>query len=243
MPGPPTFSRTANFGYDLANWPYKFYLPFGVDTLTGTPFTLTPNTQIVRVSHQFDATTRFMLDEFPTALSDTTNLTLLNEGDDTDYSRELVYYTPVDAIIDRLTFNIAMGLQVSAYTSGNFRISRVKATITAWKASGQKANEFDINMLTSGTTAMTAVDNQFVIFNETYTQPLPLYAGGALSISIDTDKTVGVGTYQQGIVDVFPYANTGGLRTYSQSGVMVYARPNTNKESNMYAPTYFAGVM
>ena len=236
---PPPFGGIANFGYDLGAWPYKLYVDPTIDAITGTPFTLSSGTEIARISHQFDSTASFLIDDFPTFQSNETNLTLLNEGDDIDYNRRLVYYTPIDAIVDRMIFNLGLGLQVSAYTSGNFRTNRINITFEAWKANGQLAKSQDIAQNIS-TTNMTAVDNQIVIFNETYTSPLPLYAGGALVININIDNVAGVGTFQKGIMASFPYQATGGMRTYSKSGIVIYCRPNANKESSMFAPTYFS---
>lgn len=241
---PPQFrfnQALGSFNYDLARWPHKEYLDLTLDNITGTAFTLADTTQIVRANTQFDTTSRFLIEDFPTFMDSTTNLTLLNEGNNIDYNRDLVWYTPMDAIIDRMTFNIAFGFNVSNPSAGNFRINRVNVVFETFKSSGQRAQQESV-VANFTTTNMTTTDNMIVIFNQAYTSPLQLYAGGALCININLDTVEGTGTWQKGIMSSFPYQNSGGQRTYSKSGIMCYMRPSTYPQSNVYKPAMQAAA-
>lgn len=237
----PPFSRVGYIGYNVSTPPVKEYIRLSVDAGT-TPgaFTLASTTQIGRIVDQFETgTSRFPLFDFPTFISDTTALTMLHEGNDTDFTRLYQWQPPYDCVVDRIEWNVGMMLNVSAYTSDNYRITSVDANITVYKAQGQKETtrlkHSNISM-----TNMTAVDNQIVILNFCEQGPFNVYSNGIMEIDFDINTVVGTGTYQKGILSAFPYQNTGGAREYSTSGFNIYYRPLPLPGGNVLKPAEFA---
>lgn len=244
----PRFDKsTASFNYDLGRWPQREWYPIGTDNIAAmtatSAFTLSSGTQIVSESQSFGGGTRFTLENFPTAILNTTDLTLLNEGDSTDFTRLYQIYVPVDAIIKRMTFLLALGLNVSAYTSGNFRLTSLRLGITSYKAAGQTVDVINPAIASSAPSNMTAVDNQILIVKYTIERAMPVYSGGILEIDMDVNTALGVGTYQKGIVDIFPFNTfpTTGARTYGQSGFYIYWEPNPWEGGTAMQITDFAG--
>jgi hypothetical protein len=240
----PQFNKEANFGYDLSRWPEREYQRLTFDNVLGLPFTLSSGTEILRVVDTFQAgTNRFPVYDFPTFISSSTNLTLLYEADDTDFTRKYQFTPVVDCIIDRIEWNIGMGHNVSAYTSGTFRLSSVNINLSTYKAPGQLVDQRKLKY-GAGMAAMTSTgDNQIAIVNTAFQGPFVLYGGGIMEIDFNIDGLLGVGTYQKGIMATFPYQNTGGDREYSVSGFKIYFRPNPTQVGNVYTPTTYASFV
>lgn len=237
----PPFSRSASFGYDLARWPHADYHRLTFDNIAVATFTLGSGTEEVRSVDPFGTgTTRYTVEDFPTFQSKDTDLTLLHDGDSTDFTRLYQMYTPIDALVDKIVFNVGVAMNVSAYTSGNFRLDRVNVVLRSLTAAGKEAFRMEPKFVNFTTTNMTGIDNQIVVLNRSINGPFPIYAGGILEISFDINAVTGTGTYQKGILDSFPYVPTGGLRTYSSSGFKIYYRPLPIPDGNVLTPTTFA---
>ena len=70
------------------------------------------------------------LDVFPHVYSDTDDGLLLHEGNDTTFNTDYVFSSDMPAVVYKTSFNICMGLNVSAHTSGNFNLGDLVVTVT-----------------------------------------------------------------------------------------------------------------
>lgn len=180
--------------------------------------------------------------DYPYPLTtDTTNLTLIHSGDNTHYAQVYQFYTPIDAIIDRIFFNVGLGFNVSAYSSGNFRMTNCTVRMISYRAQGQvvfdESKDFTFSM-----TSMTAVDNQIATLNTSWLSPVPIFSDGLLSVYFDIFAATGTGTWQKGIIPIFPYQNTGGIREYGTSGMLMHMRPMPIRDGSVLYPATFAQV-
>lgn len=248
MSGLGPYSRTPNFGYDLARLPEAKYYTLTATAAAGTftatrtqAFTLTTNTEIQQsIPNKFGNNARPSI-EFPVVASETTNLTLLNLGDDTAWDSTHEVYFPIDTMIDRIQMNFAMGLNVSARTAGNWAINGV--TITLDVVRGNTTETFfgpELLIPQVGFSNLAAVGNQMMIVNSLIEGPIRVPQRGTLRMTVGFDPTVGTGTEQMGFVPFFTWQNTGGLREYAWGGWMLYSRPDAAPQTSTYQPTYYA---
>lgn len=243
MSSGPIFEKNARLVYNLADPVQQTYerLTLGT-TLVQDDFALASTSEMQRATDAFDTTTRTLTADLPTFVQTSNTLTLLNEGDDTAFDETFMTRTPVDIIIDKILFNFGIGLNVSAYTAGNFAIDAVTITITAFKAQGQTAWS---TILTAPFTLanMTAVDNQIAIVDLMYNTPFPLYQGGILQIQIAVTETTGTGTRQVGMLTAFPFQAAATTKELSPSGFMIYYHNNVSLANTLTTGGYaqFAG--
>ena len=70
------------------------------------------------------------LDAIPHVYSDTDTGLILHEGNDTQFNTSYVFNSDMPAVIYKTSVNVCMGLNVSAYTSGNFNLGNLIVKIT-----------------------------------------------------------------------------------------------------------------
>lgn len=225
LTGPPYDSRNARFVYDLA-FPGDYrYWKFVYSNLNQQDITLSASTEYQRVNETFGATgTRATACEFESVVTDTTQATILHEGDNTAFDEEFITTTDYNAIVMDIQYNFAVALNVSAFTSGNFNIDSVDLTMQSFKAQNTLAHQFSKTWAT-GFTALGAAGNQVLIVQDVIKEPFPIYRGGAIITQIVINETTGTGTRQVGILPVIPYQATGALRIAGESGYRSLLQP------------------
>lgn len=190
-----------------------------------------------RAVDAFDATARVLTGDLPSFVQAGNTLTLLNEGDDTAFNETFMFRPATDIIVDRILFNFGIGLNVSAYTAGNFAIDAVNIAITAFKAQGQTA--WSTTLVAPFTLAnMTAVDNQIAIVDLMYNTPFPLYAGGILQITITVSETTGTGTRQVGMLTAFPFQAAATTKELTPSGFLMFYHNNVSLINSLTSGGY-----
>ena len=107
--------------YDVANYGHDITLP--LNCLSGSTATLTPSTAtFVQVLDDG----RVPIDEVDLFITDSDKMELVHAGNDTDADFSWEWTPDMSAQAYQVSFNFAVGMKVSAYTSGNFKISDVQ---------------------------------------------------------------------------------------------------------------------
>lgn len=253
MPVPLPFQRVAQYGYDLAHYPKPLYLDWSVwnpgSVSVGNSaiadFTLSPNTLAGYNTGGISTTglNDISNDGFPSAIMNDTNLTLVYEANDTEFSASFDWYPPTDVIVDRLLSNFAVGLIESAHSAGSFGISSVRFLVDVFKRNETEKITPPMNVTATGggVTGLAANGaNGYCIYNFIKRDPFIAYAGGKVRFQIVATISTGTGTYQNGIMPIFPYHSTGGMRSYFKSGCLLHTRPIVIEGGNLIMPTEYA---
>tara|TARA_R100000687_G_scaffold72476_1_gene62670 strand:+ start:370 stop:1107 length:738 start_codon:yes stop_codon:yes gene_type:complete len=159
------------------------------------------------------------LDAIPHVYSDTDTGLILHEGADTQFSTDYVFNSDMVATVLKTSINVCMGLNVSAYTSGNFNLGNLIVTIT--EQGGSKRNLYT-NTFASGAANLAATGTSLHWFTVDIVEPFQVFPNQPITINLTLESTLATGTSQAGIVTVAPYVNTAVMKSFAESAVMFH---------------------
>ena len=160
------------------------------------------------------------LDALPHVYSDTDTGLILHEGDDNQFNTDYVFNSDMPAVIYKMSVNVCMGLNVSAFTSGNFNIGNLTLTVTEQGASDRVIYT---NTFTSGAANLAATGTSLHWFTVDVVQPFQVFPNQPIKINLTLDTTLATGTSQAGIVSTAPYLNTAVMKANSESCIVFHA--------------------
>ena len=202
--------------YDGANFGHDSTLPLnclsGSNTVTLTPSTAT----FVQVLED----SRVPIDEVDLFITDSDKMEMVHAGNDTDADFSWEWTPDMSAQAYQISLNFAVGMKVSAYTSGNFKISDVQVIIK--QVGGGEGDFVYLNkIIDPGMTNMAATGEQVAIINfstrvsaKVFDKPL------TFQIKVNTDNATG--TYQTGIIPLFCYFGAAVPKTWTTSSVLLH---------------------
>ena len=201
--------------YDVANFGHDSTLP--LNCLSGSTTTLTPSTAtFVQVLED----SRVPIDEVDMFITDSDKMEMIHAGNDTDADFSWEWTPDMSAQAYTVAFNFAVGMKVSAYTSGNFKISDVQVIM---KQVGGGEGDFTYlnKIIDPGMTNMAGVAEQVAIINfstrvsaKVFDKPI------TFQIKVNTDNATG--TYQTGIIPLFCYFGSAVPKTWTTSSVLLH---------------------
>ena len=202
--------------YDVSNFGTDITLPFNSITGTGQT-TLTPSTAtFVQVLED----SRIPIDETTMFITDSDKMELVHAGNNTDFDETFVWTPDMSSQAYLLSFSFAVGMKVSAYTSGNFKISDVQVVCNQI-GGGEGAVTVVNKIIDPGMANMVSTAEQVAIINfstkssaKVFDKPL------TFQIKVNTDS--GVGTYQTGLIPLFCYFGSAVPKTWTTSSVLMH---------------------
>jgi hypothetical protein len=202
--------------YDVANFGHDVTLPLNCITGTGTA-TLTPSTAtFVQVLED----SRIPVDEVAMFITNSDEMALVHAGNNTDFDESWEWAPDMSAQAYQLSFSFMVGMKVSAYTSGNFKISDVQVICN--QVGGGEGTVTIVNkIIDPGMANMVGVAEQVAIINfSTKTSAKVFDKPLTFQIKVNTDS--GTGTYQCGIVPLFCYFGSAVPKTWTISSVLMH---------------------
>jgi len=201
--------------YDVANFGHDTSLP--LNCISGNVATITPSTStFVQVLEDG----RVPIDEVDLFITDSDKMALIHLGDDTDWDKTWEWAPDMSAQAYTLTFNFAVGMKVSSYTSGNFKISDVQV-ICNQIGGGEGTVNFVNKIIDPGMSNMTSAVAQVAIINFSTTVSSKVF-DKPLTFQIKVNTDSGSGTYQTGIIPLFCYFGTAIPKTWTTSSVLMH---------------------
>ena len=201
--------------YDVANYGHDITLP--LNCLSGSTVTLTPSTAtFVQVLED----SRVPIDEVDQFITNSDEMAMVHAGNDTDYDESWEWRPDMSAQAYLVSFNFAVGMKVSAYTSGNFKISDVQVIM---KQVGGGEGDFTYlnKIIDPGMTNMAGVAEQVAIINFSTTVSAKVFDKPlTFQIKVNTDNATG--TYQTGIIPLFTYLGSAVPKTWTTSSVIMH---------------------
>jgi len=207
--------------YNVSTETEALFIPF-TDVLTLQSVTL--STAVITRSTDGG---NFPIDDVSFFLSNIDTVGLIHEGDDTVFDRIYTWTPDFDSKIYKMTFNIACGINISAYTDGSLNIGNLRITV--------RQRSPDIlhhdQLVASGAANQSATGTSYHIYNVDFTKPFTAYAGRPIDIRIQmitTEPVAGTQTRQEGILPVFSFQAAAITKIFTLSGVIIYSHPDIN---------------
>lgn len=200
--------------YGVDNTGIDLFLPIGNDTsLTAQSFvistaTLTQSTDDGKVS----------MDHQDTLLSDADTIHLLHQGNDTAFDQTYRFRPDMSAMVYKTRILLAVGVNVSAYTSGNVDLSNCTITIT--EVAGDNNVIFQQTFPITMAVISSAVGSYFIL-DADFTSIFKVWSGNPLDVRIEIPVATksGTATAQTGILPLFAFSTPAQLKPFTLSGI------------------------
>ena len=198
--------------YNISDYGKPLFLPI-TDVLTAQSVTLSSAT----ITRSTDGS-NFPIDDYPYVISAIDTVGLIHEGNNTVFDRIYTWNPDFTSKIYKMTLSFAMGINVSAYTSGNFNINNLIIIITD-RITGK---EIFRNTINSGAANQTAISFSYHIFNVDVNTPFDAYNNHPIDIRVQMSTTTGTGTRQEGMLTFFPFQAAAVSKIFTLSGILIY---------------------
>ena len=200
--------------YGVDNTGVDLFLPIGNDTsLTAQSFvistaTLTQSTDDGKVS----------MDHQDTLLSDADTVHLLHQGNDTAFDQTYRFRPDMTMLVYKTRILLAVGVNVSSYSSGDIDLSNCTITIT--EVAGDNNVLFQQTFPITMAVISSAVGSYFIL-DADFTTIFKVWSGNPLDVRIEipvATKT-GTATAQTGILPLFAFSAPAQLKPFTLSGL------------------------
>ena len=171
------------------------------------------------------------LDAIPHVYSSTDTGLILHKSDNTTFNENYVFESDMPAVIYKVSINVCMGLSVSAYSSGNFNLGNLIATITS---QGASTNNIFTNTFASGATTTTATGVTLHWFTVDIVEPFRVFPNQPVTINLTLDPTLGSGTSQQGLVTVAPFVKTAVMKSFAESAIIFHVHADLSHADDIF---------
>ena len=112
------------------------------------------------------------------------------------------------ATVLKMSVNVCMGLNVSAFTSGSFNLGNLILTVTEQGASDRVIYT---NTFASGAANLAGTGTSLHWFTVDVVQPFQVFPNQPIKINLTLDTTLATGTSQAGIMSIAPFLKTAKL--------------------------------
>jgi len=160
-------------------------------------------------------------------ISDVDAIGLVNPGDDTDYDQTYEWLPPESSIIYQIDMSFAVGLNLSAFTSGSATIDSVQVIITQQDEQTPRVL-LDELFLAVGLTALVATGAQILLLDMQRVIDDKKIKGGVpitIQIIINTTQSM-VQTRQVGIIPFVSYHSEAIAKRFTTSVIKFYNKPS-----------------
>ena len=200
--------------YDVSYYGHDVQVPLSL--LSGSTVTLVPSTSTF-VQTLEDS--MVPIDEVPIFVSDSDEMEMVTAGDNADFDKTWTWLPDMSGNLYKYTLNFAVGMNVSAYTSGNFKISSVQFIVKQQKGTYE---ETLINRIVDpGMSNMASATSQVAIISFD-TQTAKKIFDKQVTTQIKVNTTGGVGTYQCGLIPLFCYFSAHTPKTWTPSSIVMH---------------------
>ena len=166
-------------------------------------------------------------DDNPVVISDVDTIGLVNLGDDTDYDQTYRFIPPISFILHKIALSMAVGLNLSAWTSGAATIDSVQVIVT------EEDQDTPVVILDEifdavGLVALGAVGTQILLLDPQIAIAGQKIRGGipvSIRIIINTTQNLD-NTRQVGIIPFFCYQAAAIAKRFSTSIISLGVRPS-----------------
>lgn len=200
--------------YDVGSYGHDVSVP--LSTLSGSSQTVVPSTStFVQVLED----SKVPVDELPLFISDTDVMQMIHQGNDSDYDETFVWLPDMTANLYKATLSFAVGLNVSAYTSGNFKIDTIQMVIKQQKA--DYVETLVNRVIDPGMANITSAVAQVAVVAFDTTVAKKLF-DKSVTVQIKVNTSSGSGTYQCGLFPLFCYISPAVPKAWTTSSFIMH---------------------
>ena len=205
--------------YDVSNYGEDLFLPLTTDTLALQAITWSDLDELL----QEESTD---LEAYSRLVSDIDSLGILNEGDGNRYDRTFDFLTDMSAWCYKFNLTFAVGLSVTAYTSGNHSVDSVKVIFSELLPDKSVKRVIASMIHNTNMTNTQAVEDKVAIMHFEANNPFKITQGNYLRMQIQFNSTdTATATTFEGIMPYF-YFQAGSLaKTMCESGLEMHLHP------------------
>lgn len=213
-------STTIVYGQEHKEILYIQKAAIGHDAITPSSATFTTNTYSYVDSRGNTRTLNINDSEVPIVTSSADSIALVNEADDTAFDEEFALKPRRAFELQQVFINLMAGMNVSAYSAGNFVMSAVLIDIFQYSAGGLYPIVQNLRYAT-GHSNLAATGTQVTVVRDAPNiGRVILSPNDHIAVRLRTTVSLGTGTSQQGFCPVFPLNAVATLKDWSVSCVL-----------------------
>ena len=211
--------------YDVAFYGQDKIIPIGTDTLALQSITWSALDELLQPAPTgADA----HIEDYSRVLSNVDTLGVANEGDGVRFDRTYEWLSDMSAWVYKFVVNMAVALEITAFTSGAHSIDAVVITVTERRndASKTEVREVGSFRIATGMTDTTAVESKVVLLHFESNTPFKVAQGNIVrfQIAFESTDTLTATTFE-GVMPWY-YAQAGNLsKTLIESAISLHLHP------------------
>lgn len=199
---------------------YLQHVAVDINAVTASSATIRKNTYSYVDSSRTTRTLNITDSDIPILTSSADSIALNNEADDTAFDEEFALKPRRTFELQYIYINICAGMNVSAYSSGNFVMSNVLIDVVQYTAGSQYPIVTNLNYATGHSNLGATRSQLFIVRDAPNISRRVLSPLDTISVRLRTTVSLGTGTSQQGFCPVFPYNAVATLKDWSVSSVI-----------------------
>jgi len=172
------------------------------------------------------------LDIFPLVFSDTDSGLLLNEGNNTAFSRTYTFLPDMTAIIYALHLNIPCAVTCSSYTNGGINLGALHIKLTERSSNDRLLYE---NTFQSGAATLGAAGTSLHWFTQDIVETIQVTKGNPIDIVVELITVVtGTNTRQEGYAPIAPYLKTAVMKRFTPAGIALHLHADLSHADGVF---------
>ena len=200
--------------YNVGDYGHDVTVP--LSTLSGSSQTVVPSTSaFVQVLED----SRVPVDEVNLFISESDVMQMIHQGNDSNYDETFTWLPDMASSLYKATLSFAVGLNVSSYSSGNFKISSIQMVIKQQKA--DYVETLVNRTIDPGMANISSAVGQVAIITFD-TQVAKKVFDKSVTVQIIVTASGGVGTFQCGIFPVFCYIAPAVPKVWTTSALIMH---------------------
>jgi len=200
--------------YDVGYYGHDVSVP--LSTLSGLSQTVVPSTStFVQVLED----SKVPVDELPLFISESDVMQMIHQGNGNDYNETFIWQPDMAANLYKATLSFAVGLNVSAYTSGNFKIETIQMIIKQQK--GDYVETLVNRIIDPGMANIASAVAQVAVITFDTTVAKKVF-DKSITVQIIVTAASGSGTFQCGIFPLFCYIAPAVPKVWTSSAFIMH---------------------
>ncbi len=227
--------------YDVAFYGEDLHLPLGLAPLDREAFMWNNLDELLVVDSDMENYSRI--------ISDVNTLGILNLGDGVAFDHTYNWLSDVSAWVYKYNITLAVGIQVTAWTSGNHSVDSVRVILTERLRDGTLVKVIADKIKNTGMTALASTGEQVAILTFEDDTPFKISQGNTVRLQIICGRTdTMVATSFEGVLPLFYFQENTGLKQLVESTLNLHLYPALDqaftvfRDQSLQEPLDYDGV-
>ena len=204
--------------YDSSNYGEDLHLPLGVKNLALQSITWSTITELDVVDSD--------LEDYSRLISDIDTLGIMNEGDGIAFDETFIWTTDMSAFVYKFNLTFAIGLAVTAYTSGNHAVTNARVIIKELLSDNTVVRTIADITKDTDMTVLTATGTNVTIMTFEGNNPFKIAQGNQMSVQIILGRTDTLtATTYEGIMPLFYFQKSSLAKLLIESSLNLHLHP------------------